>query len=156
MKVCPECGYVNQDRFPTCIYCNTNISTVPSTTSPQVNPAEHEQHQGIEIRHQITRTKLRNAILLYGISVTFLAIIPGLIFNPLALFGYLVGSVFVGITVTRGITGTFTATLLQCILSTLNIFYLSFSPLFPIMILGHIVLPMLLCLWVDMICDVSQ
>jgi hypothetical protein len=157
MKTCPSCTFLNEERYPTCVLCNTILVDVVSTPSLDPNSPEHENEVITEERREITRSQLRFVAILYAISITFTAMIPGMVFNPIALFCYLLSSVVVMGAMLRDIVGQFTSTSLQGALSLILLIY--FGPLQPFiffMLVGHITMPAIYWHWMEMIRTTSR
>lgn len=152
MKVCPSCSFQNDERFPTCVVCNTVLVDVPSTPSAKPDDPEHERRALTEKRHASTRRQLRSAGILYALIITLTAAFPGLVLSPLVLLLYFFSSLVVVFAVVRDIGGQFSASLLQGVLSFLLLTY--FGPMQPFiffMLVGHLTLPAFLWHWTDLI-----
>lgn len=152
MKICPACSFSNEERFPTCVYCNANIVDVPSIPAADPNAPEHEQRVILAKRYQRTRSQLRFATIAYALSITVTALYPGLILSLLPLLLYAVSALVVALAVHTDLAGQFTASFLQGALSVVLLSF--FGPLQPFiffMIATHLMLPALFWHWVDMI-----
>lgn len=157
MKVCPHCSFLNEEQFPTCVYCNTSIVDVPSTPSADPLHPEHEQRALAQQRHKHLYRQLRSAVIIYGILIAVTAVTPGLVTNALVLLLYFASGIVVGTAVTRGIAGQFSASLLQGVLSLVLLLY--FGPIHVLiffMLAGHIILPGFLWHWVDLIYSANR
>jgi hypothetical protein len=152
MKTCPSCAFLNEERFPTCVLCNAILVDVISTPALDPNSREHENEQIGEQRREIIRGQLRFLAIVYVVSITFTAIIPGMVFHPIALLGYLLSSGVVINAMQRDFVGQFTSGIAQGIFSLILLVY--FGPLQPFiffMFVGHITLPAIFWHWMELI-----
>lgn len=152
MKVCPNCSFSNDERFPTCVLCNTLLVDVPVTPSANPDDPEHERRALAEQRRHYTQKQIRFAAILYSLLITLTAILPGLVSNPLVLLLYFASSLVVVFAVLRDIVGQFSASLLQGLLSALLLIF--FGPMQPFIffMLGiHVIVPAFLWHWTDLI-----
>jgi hypothetical protein len=157
MKVCPNCSFTNDERFPTCAVCNATIVDVPSTVSPDPDHPEHERRALAGERHKSTRKQLQSAAVLYAVLVTLSAALPGLVWSPPVLLLYFASGVIVAIAVTRNMVGPFGASFLQGLLSVILMIYFGpTQPLIFFMLVGHITIPAFFCHWTDLIHDANR
>src|SRR4028118_1828524 len=112
MKVCPTCAFCNDERFPTCVLCNTILVDVPSTPSTDPTNPEHERRALSKKRQEITRRQIWFAGFLYSATITLLAVFPGFVLSPQILLLYFLGSLVVVIAVAWDFVGQFSASLL--------------------------------------------
>ena len=142
---------MNEECFPTCVYCHAVLVEVPSIPVPDPAHPEHEERQILADRHRLHRGKLRWAALLYAAAVTALAAVPGLVFEPLALVLYFLSGWVVGGLVNIGLARS-AATLLQGAFTLLLVW--QFGPVHPFtffMLASHIIGPAVLWHWVEII-----
>lgn len=152
MKICPQCSFLNEERFPTCVSCNTSIVDVPSIPSADPNHPEHARRALLEERHKDTRRQLRSAALLYALLIALLAWLPGLISQIPVLLLFFASGLLVATAITRNIVGQFSAPLLQGALSLIILVACGLlQPFIFFMIAGHVILPAFLWHWVDLI-----
>jgi hypothetical protein len=157
MKICPNCAFANEERFPACLLCNTLLVDVRSTPCTDPKHPEFAQQALNKERRQITRGQVRAAILLYAAVITLTAACPGLIFSVQTLLCYFGGGAVVGLAVGRGIIGQFSAGLVQGLCSLLLVFYFGpFHPLTFFMFIAHIIAPSVLSHWVEMIDSLNR
>lgn len=152
MKICPECAFANEERFPACLWCNTVLTDVKSTPSPDPNHPEHFQRQLLRQRQTRWRTQLVLAALCYAVVATLLMVIPGAVFNVKILLGFFAAATVVGFVISSGSFHSFALMFLQGAISLA--FLLSFQRVGVFaffMLLGHIVLPAIWHVWVEMI-----
>ena len=152
MKVCPNCAFVNDERFAICAYCNKSLADVPVTLSTDPDAPEHERRRLVEQRQQRSGGQLRVAATCYVVLLTGSALFPGFVFDPVVLALYLASSLVVAVALVRGMAGQFTASLLQGVCSAVLILY--FGPMqFMIffMFALHVMLPTLLWHWTELI-----
>ncbi|EDY19788.1 hypothetical protein CfE428DRAFT_2377 [Chthoniobacter flavus Ellin428] len=157
MKICPNCEFSNDERFPTCAYCNAMIMDVPVTPSADPDDLEHERRALSETRHRTIRGQVAWAGVLYAIVIALTAATLGQVDHPLALALYAGSGLLVTFAITRNIAGQFSASLLQGILTLLLI--LCFGPiqLFSIfMLVGHIIVPSILWHWIELIYSANR
>jgi len=157
MKVCPQCEFVNEERYPTCIWCNAIITGVKSTPHPDPNHPEHQEKALLVERRAKWRREVRNAVMVYCVAIVLIAVVPGMVFAPVALLCYLASGFLVAMAVTRGLAGRLIAPLFQGIFCALLIYL--FGPIHPFiffMLLGDVVLPMLFCMWIELIGDANR
>lgn len=152
MKVCPHCSFANEERFPTCVWCNAVLVDVRS--SPAADPAhpEHLRNAQSRERRQIVRRQLGTAAVLYGVAITSLAIWPGDVLAPGALICFFLGGLAVAGCVTSDLAGQFSGAALQIVVSLACAF--AFGPMQPFtffMFAGHVVAPLVFWHWVEMI-----
>jgi hypothetical protein len=151
MKVCPQCSFSNEERFPTCVYCNTLIVDVPSTLTDDSARPDPDQEALIE-RRKIHGRQLRTAAAFYVGIITFTALFPGFVFQPLVLLLYCLSSLLVVEAVRRRIAGQILASVMQGFMSVaLLILFGPFQPLIFFMLISHIVLPAVFWHWTDLI-----
>jgi hypothetical protein len=152
MKICPQCAFVNDERFAICAYCNASLADVPVTPSDDPNAPEHQRRKMDAERHQRTRGQLRFAVLCYVLVITASAAFTGFIFNPGVLALYAASALVVAIAVVRDWAGQFTASFLQCACTVPLVYY--FGPVHPLtffMFALHIMIPILFWHWVELI-----
>ncbi len=152
MKTCPSCSFENDERFPTCVYCNAVLVDVPSVPSADPDDPEHDRRALLKERHATLGRERRFAGLVYTLAIVVIALVPGLVFNPLALLLYGASAAVVAAAVARGLAGQLSASFLQALLSVILI--LCFGPVQPLiffMLLGHVVLPGFLLHWMELI-----
>ena len=157
MKVCPNCAFMNDECFPTCVSCNTVIVDVPSTPSADPDSPEHACRALTLERQSRTRRQIRWAAFLYALVITLSAAFPGMVLSPLTLLFYFLSSFIVIIGVERNVVGQFSASILQGVISVILI--ASFGPLQPLiffMLVGHLTLPTVFWHWIDMIHGVNH
>ena len=152
MKLCPECSFANEERFPTCIWCNAVLAHVKSTPSGDPNHPEHADAWRLRRRRSRQAGQLRFAVLCYAVLLTCLAVYPGLISDRLVLGELFLASALVGFAVTRGYLGQFTAMVVQAAASTALIVMAGLvNPFTSFALVGHVVLPAFFQQWVDLI-----
>ncbi|HSI11981.1 MAG TPA: hypothetical protein VK961_08050 [Chthoniobacter sp.] len=152
MKICPQCSFANDERYPTCVSCNAYIVDVPSTPSADPTHPEHEGRALTEQRHKDTRRQLRSATLFYALIITLIAWMPGLISSMPVLLLYFTTGIVVGMAVSRDIAGQFSASALQGAPSVTILFVCGLvQPFTFFMLLGHIILPAFLWHWMYLI-----
>ncbi len=152
MRVCTHCSFPNEERFPTCVLCNTLLVDAPSVPASDPNHPEHEQRALNEKRHRIIRRQLRFAAILYTLVITLTAMFAGLVFSPQVLLLYFISGLIVVFALLRGIVGQLSASLLQGLLSVLLLSYFGpFQPLIFFMLDLHVTVPSVLWHWVDLI-----
>ncbi len=152
MKVCPSCEFPNDERFPTCAYCNAVLVDVPVTPSADPHDPEHERRALSEERHQTIRGQIKWAAILYAVVIALTAAFLGMVDDPLALALYAGSAFVVAWAITRNLVGQLSASLLQGILTLVLIFWFGPIQLFVIfMLIGHIIVPGLLWHWIELI-----
>ena len=154
MKICPECALANEERFPACLWCNTVLTDVKSTPSPDPDHPEHLQRRMARKRQGRRQTQLFLAACCYAIAATLLMVLPGAVFNVQVLLSFFAIASVLGLVISGGHLGTFAAMFLQGAISTA--FLLSFHSVGVFaffMLLGHILLPAIWQPWVDLIED---
>lgn len=157
MKICPHCEFSNDERFPTCAYCNAMIVDVPAIPSVDPTDPEHERRALSEERHRSIRGQVVWAGSAYAALLTLTAAILGMVENPLALALYAGSGFLVTFAITRNIAGQFSASLLQGVLTLVLILCLGPIQLFSIfMLVGHIIVPSLLWHWIDLIYSANR
>jgi hypothetical protein len=157
MKTCPKCAFSNEERFPTCVWCNTSLALVPSTPAAGASDAERERMAQSEQRSSIIRRQSRATVFVYALAITFLAAVPGMIFHPGILALYFGLGLLVGGFVYLGITGQFTSCVLQGALSTVTVISLGpYQPFIFFTLVGHIILPGFLWHGLTMIHDANR
>ena len=157
MKVCPGCSFVNDERFPTCVFCHTTLVDVPSTPSPNPDDPEHERRALSEKRRMLTRRQIWFAAILYSLVIALTAVVPGMVSNPLILLLYFASGLVVAAAVDRNIVGQFSASFLQGSLSLTLLFY--FGPLQPLiffMLALHVIVPGFFWHWTDLIHNANR
>jgi len=157
MKICPQCEFSNDERFPTCAYCNAMIMDVPVTPSADPADPEHERRALSEKRHRTIRGQVAGAGVLYAIVIALTAATLGAVQDPLALGLYACSGLLVTLAIARNIAGQFSASLLQGILTLLLIFCFGPIQLFSVfMLVGHIIVPGFLWHWIELIYSANR
>lgn len=152
MKVCPHCEFTNDERFPTCAYCNAVLVDVLITPSADPSDPEHERRALSEQRHRTIRGQIVWAAALYAAVIMLTAAFLGMVENPLALALYAGSAFVVAWAITRNIVGQFSASLLQGILTLVLICCFGPIQLFAIfMLVGHGIVPGILWHWIELI-----
>ena len=157
MKTCPNCRLANEERFPACLWCNTVLVDVRSDPSANPNDPDYHRQKLSRERQELTRRQIVNATAGYIFATTFLAVCPGLVFDPLVLVLYASAGLVVAIAVNRGWLGQFTSSFLHGTLSLVLV--LSYGPIHPLifgMLLGHVTLPMAFWHWAEMIHEANR
>ena len=157
MKICPECALANEERFPTCIVCNTSLAEVHSI--PAADPAhpEHARRALDRQRYWLTRRQVGWASACYLAVIVGTTVFPGLVSDPQVLLLYAASAAIVVLAVWQDLAGTFLAgfiqgaagvTLLLCFgpVHLMSFAALSFQAL----------VAMLFCHWVEMIHDANR
>ena len=97
MKVCPSCAFSNDDRFPTCVWCNRTLSDIPSTRSTDAAHPGREFEEISEKRSLLNWREARSASIFYALAIALTTAVASLTFDPLTLMLYGVsGSVVAG------------------------------------------------------------
>lgn len=160
MKVCPKCSFENEENFPTCVWCNTNLAGVASTTSADPGSPEHERWALGRKRSTIWRSQLRGAVTLYTLVITISAAIACLassmtVLLPVTLF--FASGIVVGMSVVRDVTGQFSSLFLQGGISLalfMHFEVLNWVVIFVVAL--HVFLPALYWHWINLICDANR
>lgn len=154
MKICPECAFANEERFPACVWCNAVLVHVRSTPSADPAHPEHAHDLRLRQRHSRLRAQRRFATSCYLAAIIFLTVFPGLIFDWKALVSIFAAAGVVAFAVTQGFLGQFSAMFLQGIASTaLVLLFGKISFLISFTLAGHVLLPAVFCVWLDLIDD---
>ena len=152
MKICLQCSFANEERFPACLWCNALLVNVPSTPAADPGHPEHTRNQRDQRRHASRRRQLAFAVLCYGALTMSLAILPGTMTDPMRLSLHFAVGMVVATAVVRGIAGQFTGMFLHGALSTALVYFYGPVHVFIFfMILGHILLPNIFWHWVELI-----
>src|SRR5688572_7681687 len=107
MRICPKCSFLNEECFPTCVYCNRSLADVPITTAADPEHPEHGRQAAIKERFQRARRQQRSAGILYALTIAVTALIAGFVTDPVALSLYAAAGVLVAFCVVRGLGGQF-------------------------------------------------
>lgn len=152
MKNCPRCSFTNEERFPTCVWCNAPIVDVRSIPSNDPNSPEHAWRATNERRRSLCTKQIRFAQTLYALAIVVSAFGIGFVTNPLTLGLYFLGSLIVITFIELDLAGRFTASFLQAGISVALLAYFGPAQVLMFYLLAlHILLPMLLWHWIDMI-----
>ncbi len=152
MKICPDCAFANEERFPTCVWCNTVLASVKST--PAADPAhpEHARRRLAGERHSYRRAQLCFSVACYAAILTLLAAVPGMIFDRYVLGCVFSGAAVVGLAMVRGYLGPFSAMFLQGVVTGAIIGAFGLVGLLTAFtLLGNILLPAVFHQWIDLI-----
>jgi hypothetical protein len=157
MKTCPKCAFANEEHFPTCVWCNTSLAQICSLPSQDATHPEHQRNTIADQRTAIIRRQSLGAVLVYALTIAFLAAVPGMIFAPGILTLFFTTALLVGALVYLGIAGQFSSSMLQGVISiVLLIFSASYQPFVIFTLVGHIILPGFLWHAIAMIDDVNR
>ena len=157
MKICPHCALANEERFPACLWCNTPLMDVRSTPSADPTNPEHRRRARNRQRQWATRRQLAFAVGMYVLAVVGLAVWPGWVIVPKVAGLYAITGLAVSLAMLGELVATFLAAFVQGALSLMLL--LNFGPLQPFaffMLLGHVLLPMVLGVWLDLIHDANR
>lgn len=157
MKICPECDLTNEERFPACVFCHASLADVRSTPAADPRHPEHAQRRLAGQRRRLARRQFAWAAACYVLVITGLAVCPGLVFNRDVQTLYALSGLVVALVVVQNLAGPFVAVALQGAASLA--LFLSFGPLQPFgffMLVGHVLMPMVFCHWVEMIHDATR
>ncbi len=158
MKICPACDSENSDGDPICRWCDANIADAKRVPHPDPNHPEHERNLLASARRRSVRNELAFAVGLYACIVAGTAAYPGLVWSPLPLGCYFVGAVITGWLVAAfGYDAKWMFSILQGAISVALVCL--FGPVHPItffVLATHIILPMLLGIWCEMIYDMNR
>ena len=152
MKICPECAFANEERFPTCVWCNTVLVNVRSTPSADPTHPEHAaNHLRLQRRSHHTAQR-RFAAGCYVTAITFLAVVPGMIYDRQVLLCIAAAAAVAAFAIVRRLLGQFTAMFLQGAVSTaLIVCFGKINFLTAFTLAGHVLLPAVFVLWLDLI-----
>lgn len=152
MKICPECAFANEERFPACVWCNALLVDVKSTPAADPGHPEHFQRRLHGERHRHHRHQLSLVLASYVATITLLAFVPGLYLRPSMLAGFGGAAFLVGLGVVSGRLGPLSAMVAQGVAGTaLMLFFGPHGPLTAFMLVGHVVLPAVFAHWVDLL-----
>ena len=152
MKICPQCAFANEERFPACLWCNELLVNVRSTPAADPLHPEHAQRALHRARHTRHRREWLAAALVYAVAATLLAVLPGMMFDPLRLSLHFAAAALVAGAIVRGVAGPLTGMFLHGALSTALVYLLGPMQVFVVfMLLGHVVLPNVFWHWTDLI-----
>ncbi len=157
MKICPDCTLANEERFPTCIVCHAPLADVRSTPSADPAHPEHARRALARQRRWHTRRQLAWAAFCYVSVITGLSLWPGCVSAHEVQEFYAASGLIVALAVVQDWAGAFLAGLLQGAASVALL--LCFGPVQPFafyMLAGHILTPMVLAHWVEMIHDANR
>ncbi len=161
MKRCPRCAFANEERFPTCVWCNAPLVEVRAEEEPGLSgtpekpPPEWQANQ--RKRRRLLLRRESAALLVYVAAISGLALWLGLAFAPGVLLLYAATALGSGLAILCGVVGQFTASFLQGGLSLLLLF--TFGSMYPfifVMLLAHVMLPVLFWHWIVLIRDMSR
>lgn len=154
MKICPECSFANEERFPTCVWCNAVLTRVKSTPSPDPNHPEHARARLLRERRSRQNVQRLFAALCYAAVITFLAVFPGMISDRQLLAGFFIAAGVIGFGIIRGTLGEFSAMFLQGAASVaLVLVFNRVNFLTSFTLVGHVVLPAFFYQWAELIDD---
>ncbi len=152
MKTCPCCSFSNEERFPTCVWCNVSLVDVSSRPSSDPAAPEHEWRATNERRRQLCRSQLRFAGICYALCIVVTAFAVGLVVSPWVLSLYLLGSLIVVGAVVRDIVGQLSVAVLQAsCTAALLVLYGPWHILIFSMLILHIFLAAFFWHWIEMI-----
>ena len=152
MKICPDCAFANEERFPTCILCYTSLANARSRPHADPNHPEHAARALQRKRRWITRRQLAWAAVCHTAVITGTAVCPGFVSDQHTLILYAAGAVVVALAVLDDLAGTLLSGILQGAASVVILLY--FGPVQPFsfyMLAGHSLAAMLFGCWVEMI-----
>ena len=154
MKICPECALTNEERFPACVVCHASLADVRSTPSSDPAHPEHARRALAHQRGRIARRQLAWAVVCYVLFICGLTVWPGGVPDLEVGMLYVAGALFVALAVASDWLGGFPAATLQAAMSVTLILVFGPSGVFSAFVLaGHVVAPMMLHQWVEMIHD---
>jgi hypothetical protein len=152
MKICPQCSFVNEECFPTCVYCNRSLADVQSVPAADPEDPEHAVQAAIQERHKTTRKHVRFAWICYVLIIAGSAALVGPVTEFLPLSLYFVGAILVAAAVYRGIAGQLGSCFFQGFITMALLWY--FGPIHPLtlfMLAVHIIVASILWHWLDLI-----
>ena len=157
MKICPDCALSNEECFPACVVCHASLADVRSTPSPDPAHPEHARRALDGRRRGVARRQVAWAAVCYGLVICGLAVWPGMVFDPQVQLLYAASALIVALAAAQDMVGPFRAAALQATASgALMICFGSLHPFVFFMFAGHVLAPMLLCHWVEMIHDANR
>ena len=152
MKICPECAFANEERFPACLWCNTVLTEVRSTPARDPGHPEHARQRLLGERHSRLRGQRCFAAACYVALVVFLTILPGGIADPQVLACFAAPAALVSFAVLGDCLGPLSAMFVQGVFSTAVLIAFGRGGVFTgFMLVGHVVLPAVFCYWVELI-----
>ena len=157
MKVCPQCQFSNEERFPACLWCNAPLMDVRSTPSADPHSPEHRQRARSIQQDRSARRQTAFALFCYTAVTVGLAVCPGMVGSLRTLSVYGAAGLAVGLSLAAGWLADLPAAFLQGTLSL--VLLLNFGPVQPFaffMLLGHVLLPMVFVHWLEMIHDAHR
>ena len=83
MKVCPQCAFANEERFPACLWCNALLVNVQSTPAADPDHPEHAQRKLDRERHVRSHRQWMFAAAVYCLAAMGLAVLPGMMHDPM-------------------------------------------------------------------------
>jgi hypothetical protein len=157
MKVCLNCSFHNDERFPICVWCDASLADVPFTPSTNPDDPEHARRALREERRLLVHRQVSFATFCYLLVITLTAAWPGLVLRPSELLLYSASSLIVALAIQRDIAGQLSAALLQGGFSLLLVIcFESMQPFVFFMFAAHIVAPMVFWHWAEMIHDAHR
>lgn len=154
MKICPECAFANEERFPACLWCNALLVDVRSTPAADPDHPEHALRERQAQRHSRQRAQVACWLGSYVGTITFLAGVPGMMFDVGTLAAFAGAALAVGLAMAAGFLGQFQSMFIQGALGMGLVMYFStWSLLTGFMLLGHIIAPAIFAHWLELIDD---
>ncbi len=157
MKVCPQCAFANEERFPACLWCNEVLVSVPFTPAADPDHPEHAQRKLNGERHERLHRQWLFATFVYCLVATGLAVLPGMMHDPMRLALHFGAAALVVASMGRGWAGQHGGMLLHAALSMALVYFFGPIHIFIFfMLLGHLLLPNLFWHWTDLIDDSNR
>ncbi len=154
MKICPECAFANEERFPACLWCNALLTSVRSTPAADPTHPEHAQRRLAVQRHTRRRGQHVFALLCYAATITFLAVLPGMVSEMGVLALCFLSACLVYAALAAGLLSQFTAMIMQGVITAVLILAFDlFNMLTAFTLVGHIVMAAVFAHWNDLIDD---
>ena len=157
MKVCPQCAFANEERFPACLWCNELLVNVPSTPAADPEHPEHAQRKLDGERHARWHRQWVFAAAVYCVAATLLAVLPGMIRDPTRLFMHFGVAAMVVMAMSLRWAGQHSGMFLHGMLSAFLVYLFGPWQVFIFfMLLGHLLMPNIFWHWTELIDDSNR
>ena len=157
MKVCPQCAFANEERFPACLWCNALLVNVPSTPAADPDHPEHARRKLAGERHARLHGQWMFAAVLYCAIATGLAVSLGMMRDPTRLFLHFAVAAIVVTAMRLRWVSEHSGMFLHGVLGAVLVYLFGPWHVFVFfMLLGHLLMPNVFWHWTELIDDSNR
>ncbi len=158
MRICPKCGFNNEESFATCAWCNTSLAHAVSVPHPDPAHPDHEMRRQQHNRGRVYNRQLVSAVVLHSLAIAYFTLSGiGFLWMPELLLCSAATGAITGIALVKRWVGQLTAPIVQAALGTgVVIYFNQFTLIMFFTIAGYAFAAFLTFIWIEHIRDMNR